>query len=232
MTTPYEKFDQSLAGLDDSLTNLTRYVHGKDDLTDKGKDEYMDRATTRHKEHLAKLNAAAQEMEDQAVAAVDKVRATILPTPQDDTQALAAEMQASRILNRPGMDDASTALQWIQGTPPSPARTVVLEELQARGVLKPEYVDGALVGAHPEYAQARQGVTQVRTVLNNVYRPHLANIEHRLNYRRTEGTHIPETPATVRTGLNSSVMGGDLPNLNVPVAGWTNDSTDNLLANQ
>lgn len=223
----YDKFDASLTGLETSLSNIERDLFESRAFTSEGKDERFQASTGRHRAHAIELKATIGAMQEQVDTRLAAARAHVLPVATDDTAALAAEMHAARILARPGMNQPEEAAKWLKASTPSPARTIALEELQARGTLKAEWVEGAL-NADPVMAAATRDATNFSTLINNVWGRRLDHIIDRLKERAPELEQATGHEFT----RDSTLMGADLPELtpDTPVQAWNRTADDTLLA--
>ncbi|NLT57177.1 MAG: hypothetical protein GXX79_21970, partial [Actinomycetales bacterium] len=212
-------------GLENSTELIATRLNNDTSYTDEGRDERFTRHTREHHEHLDKLTQTIDKIIPAAEEHFNQVKANVFPTPTTDDQALVAEMQASRILSRPGMTDPEKAAGWVRDTPPSPARTAVMEELVARGVLDSEHLDGLIEATSPGYIEAKNQHMRAQTLVNSMYRPRLNAIATTLNNRRA--------PLLDPVQRHDSSIAGELPQLNVgPVPGWTPNNAETVYRNQ
>lgn len=221
MSNPFEEIDQSIGAVEESTDIIAGALAKHPEYTDQGRDERYARHTQDHRAHLDQLTATINKIIPAAEEHVAATRAEAFPTPADDTAATVAEAQAARILNRPGMTDHATAVQWFRDTPPSAARTAVVEELQARGILNPAQVDGLIEEAHPAYADAKRQLGSAQALVNGVYRPRVKAVAARLDNRRA--------PLVGQAQRHPSNIFGTLPPVELgPVPTWTPNNAENV----
>lgn len=137
--------------------------------TPAGNKERWTQATSRqrdrltHINHMIELHAAAVEAKRQ------QVRATIMPTSDDPNTQVAAELALQRIMNRPAVKSADPVDRFrevrreLQAMDPSPARTLMLNELVARGDMEADTVDAMLTQESPEYRDATSAAEFAKT---------------------------------------------------------------------
>lgn len=225
MTTPtlpavtgYAILQGQIAAAQDSADTIARAINTSPNYTEQGRQERYEKHTAEHRAYLATVTERVDQIVTDAEQHYATTRASLLPTPEDDTAAAAAEMQAQRILARPGMTDGSTALAWLTDSEPSPARTAVIEELQARGILSQSTIDRVL-DSNPEAAAAAQARTAAQTVANTYIKPQLSALARRLDSRHAQGPN----------GMESMQIGNipGLPPLEVRgLPGWTPTSAE------
>lgn len=215
MTTPTPAnltvLEASIAAAQDSADTIARAITANDDYTEEGKNERYARHTAEHRAHLEKLTATVEKITAAAQEHQAKIYGQIMPTPTDDTATVATELQAARILARPGMTDHETATAWLRDTPPSATRTAVAEEMQARGIITQEALDATLMAMHPEYIEAQRGVVAAQTVVTNVFRPRLAALSRRLDHRQAAGPEVTEQHRASIVPNLPSLNIGDIP---------------------
>lgn len=225
--TPIEfvTLDASITATQESADLIARKIGESDHHTDTGKDDAYTRNTAEHREHLAKLTAKVEEITTTAEQHHADVYATVMPTPQNDTAAVAAELQAARILARPDMNDPASIGEYITTAPASPARTAVIQELVARGVISDETANAHLLGAHPDYLAATRGLNAAQTVTSTVYRPRLQALARRLEDRTAPGADSTERhPASIVPHLPALNV-GDIP-------AWAGNNAEQVYRNQ
>ena len=117
-------------------------------LTDEGFTKQWERSTAPERARLAELTGVADGWAASAHKAADKVKAAQWPQPTD-AQRDGAERTAARILGR-NLDNKG-AVKLLRDMEPSPVRSIVMEELQARGVISQDMVHGVLCEVSEEY---------------------------------------------------------------------------------
>lgn len=225
MTTPtlpavtgYAILQGQIAAAQDSADTIARAINDSPNYTEEGRQERFEKHTAEHRDYLAKVTERVDQIVSDAEQRYASARADLLPVPEDDTASAAAEMQAQRILARPGMTDGSAALAWLTESEPSPARTAVIEELQARGILRQDTIDRVL-DSDPAAAAAAQARTAAQTVASAYLRPQLSALARRLDNRNAQGPSAMES-------LQVGKIDG-LPPLEVRgLPGWTPTSAE------
>ena len=129
--------------------------HYKNDYTKEGlakryqdtvKRQQLDKRIAKLRDQVGQWQAGAH------VASANAIEAAY-PTASDATEQLSAEMAVQRILSRPGFDD-DAARGVIQDMPASPVRTLLSQELAARGIVSNEMQQAMLQANDEEYSQA------------------------------------------------------------------------------
>lgn len=134
-------------------SNLTA---ARSQLTDEGFTKQWERSTAAERARLAELTGVADGWAASARTAAEKVRAAQFPQPTD-SQRDGAERTAARILGR-NLDNKA-AVKLLRDMEPSPAKSIVMEELQARGVIGADMVHGVLCEVSEEYRDATRTET-------------------------------------------------------------------------
>ena len=147
------------------------------------------------RDQIAQVRAGAQKK-------AEMIRSGIFPTATDSTEQLAAEMTVNRMLQRPDFN-RKAALAAFDTMPPSPARTLLMEECVARGVVSQEAVDGQALNAYPDYKAAQNDAAHVQSVSNSV--------EAKVNYLERAG-EILNAPSP---GATESLDVSELPGANL-----------------
>lgn len=102
---------------------------------------------------IAKLRDQVGQWQAGARSASASAIEAAYPAAGDPTEQLSAEMAVQRILSRPGFDD-DAAREVIQNMPASPVRTLLSQELAARGMVSSEMQQAMLQANDEEYSQA------------------------------------------------------------------------------
>ena len=129
--------------------------HYKTDYTKEGLAKRYQETVKRQKldARIAKLRDQVGQWQAGARSASASAIEAAYPTAGDPTEQLSAEMAVQRILSRPGFDD-DAAREVIQNMPASPVRTLLSQELAARGMVSSEMQQAMLQANDEEYAQA------------------------------------------------------------------------------
>lgn len=170
----------------ESANIIAHHINADTDMTNDGKDKAYNRDTSTHRHVLDDLTSNVDTITTELNEAFQKAWDKEFPTATTDTGILAAEMQAQRLLNRQAMKDASTAITFISDMEASPVRTIIVDELEAQGVLTNDYINGIVRASSPDFVAAIENHNAVNTVLNNIIRPNLRVVEDRLANRRGE----------------------------------------------
>lgn len=167
----------------ESANIIAHHINTDTDMTNEGKAKAYTRDTGTHRHVLDDLNKHVDTITTELDEAFQKAWDNEFPTATTDTGILAAEMQAQRLLNRPTMKDASTAITFLSDMEASPVRTILLDELEAQGLLTNDYVNSIIHASSPDFVAAQRNRNAVNTVLNNVIRPNLRVLGDRLKGR-------------------------------------------------
>lgn len=134
-----------------------------------------------------------------------------MPTAQDSTEQLAAELAASRILQRPGMQDTQKAIAYLRDAEPSPGLTVAAQELQERGIIDAETLDGVLKSKSPEYKAATEQAGRA-TQLAGFLKQRLAKTaEQMTSMTPVEMAYVPSVQSALKQGWSDDVTVDDVP---------------------
>lgn len=167
----------SAADIQQQLEHLAADVHHaadvhktrRDQYTDKGfRDTWQDR-TVNQKLRAAQLAQLPSAYAQQAAQARDKARAALMPTAGDPTTQMAAEAAWGRISSRPAYRNAEPGARWelirteVENMPPSPARTLMLSEAEARGDIDGSTVEALLTSTSAEYKEVCDAATHAHT---------------------------------------------------------------------
>lgn len=136
------------------------------DYSAEGQKKLWQSHSERFAKAVAQLHVMTDELAELSQDNVAKVRESLFPVAVDPIEKLAAEMEAQRILARGTFNDATELFPYVKSTEPSPARTIVLEELEARGLAKSEYIEGALRDGSAEYQKAIRDHNGIATAIN------------------------------------------------------------------
>lgn len=122
-----------------------------------------------------------------AKSAAVEMRTGFFPTAKDSNAQLAAEVQLQRILGR-GELDQTKALALIGSMEASPARTLLVEEATARGIITDESIEGMLQSTSEEYHAAVIRSQQADSLANMAdgQLNYLERVGEDMNTRRTE----------------------------------------------
>lgn len=215
----YMALEASIEAARESAHLIAQNINTSDTYTDAGKNEKYEKYTAEHRDHYEQLTHQITEIVNEAEHAVDALHSEIMPTAQGDVANLAAQIEADRILNRPGMDDQRMILEWVPKTEASPSRTIVLNELVERGLIKADVLDRLLAQTHPEYADAHRRWNQARTA-GQIMQQRMDNFKAQLDNRHTQAPdkHTPQASVNMVRGL---------PNSTVKVTPWQRTQAEN-----
>lgn len=182
MTTVFRDMQNELVRCSNAMDTIQQYLLTREDeYTLKGLAEQWTENTKTHAAFLGQMKKAldtivpAMEKETQRLLDAEKPQAT---SPAEVTT---AELQASRILAR-NLSTLEEAHKWIQDTPASPARTIVLDELKARGVITADEVITLITIGNPAYQQQVTAEKLVKTVVNSFIGPRIASLEKNVEH--------------------------------------------------
>lgn len=154
---------RSLSQIQAEMTKLRIELNGvveqveyyKNDYTKEGLAKRYQETVKRQKldARIAKLRDQVGQWQAGARSASASAIEAAYPTAGDPTEQLSAEMAVQRILSRPGFDD-DAAREVIQNMSASPVRTLLSQELAARGMVSSEMQQAMLQANDEEYAQA------------------------------------------------------------------------------
>lgn len=157
---PFRGLAEQLEKVRQSLELIARNVNADHDLTDGGKDSAWERYTAPHRAYVAQVEVALETISKSIDKAFNDARDKALPTATTDTSKLVVEMELQRILNRGIPDSVDNLYRLVTSHEPSPTRTALIEELEARGRLTPEMISGILKETSPEVAAATEMMIQ------------------------------------------------------------------------
>ncbi|KGM18132.1 hypothetical protein [Corynebacterium auriscanis] len=146
---------QNQLGILEKNLNTTKQqtAMNRHNYSDQGYQDVHNRATQTHRNRLANLNTAIDQWETAAKKPATKLRAELLPTAKHGSnEAVQAELQAQRYMNRTTFDLAGATK--IFELPPSPTRTILLEEAQAAGAFTGGSFEALLRESSPDYREA------------------------------------------------------------------------------
>lgn len=167
----------------ESANIIAHQINTDHDMTNDGKDNAYNRDTSTHRHVLDDLTKHVDTITTELDETIQKAWDKEFPTATGDTGILAAEMQAQRLLNRPALKDAGTAITFLSDMEASPVRTIIVDELEAQGLLTNDYINGIVRSSSPDFVAVIENHNAVNTVLNNVIRPNLRVLGDRLNSR-------------------------------------------------
>lgn len=147
---PFRGLAEELEKVRSSLEVIASNVNTNHDLTEEGKDKSWQTYTAPHRTYIAQVENALETISKNVDNAFNAARDKALPTATTDTGKLVAEMELQRIINRGIPDDIDGIYRLVTSQEPSPTRTALIEELEARGRITPEMVSGILKETSPE----------------------------------------------------------------------------------
>lgn len=198
MTIFNQLFDQTTAALD-SAEFLAQHINGNHDLTESGKDSQWEKYTTTHSEYVKYLTDTINQVRTAAAAEVADTRDAALPTAKSDNARMVAELTAQRLLNRGTLTNLESVNRWFGTEDISPARTVVVAELAARGIIEADHVDVLVKSASPSYDIALANQSQAETILVHL-------IQSKVN--RLAGKLADRTKILLKDGLDIAAVQG------------------------
>lgn len=157
---PFRNLAEQLEKVRSSLEVIASNVNADHDLTDGGKDSAWERYTAPHRAYVAQVETALETISKKIDDAFNAARDKALPTATTDTAKLVAEMELARIINRGIPDSVDGIYKLVTSHEPSPTRTALIEELEARGRLSNEMVSGILKETAPEVASVTEMMIQ------------------------------------------------------------------------
>lgn len=164
------------------------------DLTPEGKINEWQRRTATHRARLDRIQKAMDDL----IAVADKRLETawnkLHPVAQGEQAQQTAELYVSRVLGRGTMDVAD--LEKITQGEPSPGRTLLLEEIIARGWWEKDTVDQFVAGGNPDYLQLVREVNQIKTDVNSAL-----GTQMRFARERLESVHTAASPEQDYEGM-------------------------------
>ena len=142
------------------------------DYSDEGKRNHLKRVADQHgyTAALSKLRKAAAALPEAVAKEQAGEYAKVYPKAKDSTETLAAEMATQRYLQREdltktdGDNNNLAALQAVfKEMGPSPARTMLFEEMQARGITNAELMRGCEAEENPALRNAQYTANAAET---------------------------------------------------------------------
>lgn len=157
---PFRGLAEELEKVRSSLEVIASNVNTNHDLTEEGKDKSWQTYTAPHRTYIAQVENALETISKGIDKAFNEARDKALPTATADTGKLVVEMELQRIINRGLPADIDGIYKLVTSHEPSPTRTALIEELEARGRLSNEMVSGILKETAPEVAAATEMMIQ------------------------------------------------------------------------
>lgn len=145
-----------------------------------------------------------------AQAKVAQARAKVMPVAKDPTEQLAAELQAQRLMNRPGLKQTDI-MKLVREADPSPGLTLAVEEWQARGQLGEDFTEATLSAKSPEYEQAQAESRQVYQLAGFLKQRLDKTVEQMDTTREVDTRVMPDVEAVVNDGWVAGVDMDDVP---------------------
>lgn len=160
------------------------------DHTPDGNRKRWETSTARTRERVTQLRTLVDMYGNAVAERKAKARARLTPTTDDPQAQVAAELAYQRIMSRPNVKTAKNpvevVMQEIMALGPSPARTLILDEMTARGEINAETVDALFASTDEEYAAACTSETLAAAYKANLTGK-LNQVEERLTSTPTEG---------------------------------------------
>nr|WP_011091125.1 hypothetical protein [Corynebacterium glutamicum]AAO18197.1 hypothetical protein [Corynebacterium glutamicum] len=204
---PFRGLAEQLEKVRSSLEVIASNVNADHDLSDDGKNNAWTRYTAPHRTYIAQVEVALETISMSIDKAFNDARDKALPTATTDTSKLVVEMELQRIINRGIPESVDGIYKLVTSHEPSPTRTALIEELEARGRLSDEMVSGILKETSPEVAAATEMMIQ-HARINSVFGYNLrtmykalddrkAIFNHWVNVTRSDADYDMEVPVTV-----------------------------------
>lgn len=157
---PFLGLAEELEKVRSSLEVIASNVNTNHDLTEEGRDKSWQTYTAPHRTYIAQVENALETISKSIDKAFNEARDAALPTATADTGKLVAEMELQRIINRGLPADIDGIYKLVTSMEPSPTRTALIEELEARGRLSAEMISGILKETSPEVTAATEMMIQ------------------------------------------------------------------------
>lgn len=157
---PFRGLAENLEKVRSSLEIIASAVNADHDLSDEGKDKSWQTYTAPHRTYIAQVEVALETISRKIDDAFNAARDKALPKATTDMSKVATELALQRILNRGIPDDIDGIYKLVTSHEPSPTRTALIEELEARGRLTPEMISGILKETSPEVAAVTEMMVQ------------------------------------------------------------------------
>lgn len=157
---PFRNLAEQLEKVRSSLEVIASNVNADHDLSDDGKDNAWTRYTAPHRTYIAQVENALETISKAVDKAFNEARDKALPTATTDIATVATELALQRILNRGIPDSVDGLYRLVTSLEPSPTRTALIHELEARGRLSAEMISGILKETSPEVAAVTEMMIQ------------------------------------------------------------------------
>lgn len=175
------------------------------DFTPEGQKKQWDQLNKKQRDRLNQISELPGKYAEAATNNARSIRAAHMPTSDDPQAQIAAEMAYQRIMSRPSVKSADSkfaaARSEIMALGPSPARTLILNEMADRGDVPDSFIDGLVCEESPEYKDAlwqEQMAVQHAATLNRK----IANVTSALDSRPGNETHIRSFELTGMAEVN------------------------------
>lgn len=160
------------------------------DHTAEGNRKLWGAATSRSRERVNQLRTLIDRYGKAVAERKATARARLTPTTDDPQAQVAAELAYQRIMSRPAVKNAKNPVEAVMGEVmalgPSPARTLILDEMTARGEISAQTVDALFASTDEEYAAACTSETLAAAYKANLTGK-LDQVEERLVSTPTDG---------------------------------------------
>lgn len=179
------------------------------DLTTEGKVNEWKRRSATHAARLDRIQQAMDDLNTVADKRLETAWGNLHPVAQGEQATQTAEMYVARVLGRGTMDVAD--LEKITQAEPSPGRTLLLEEIVARGWWEQDTVDKFVAAGNPDYLQLVREVNQIKTDVNSAL-----GTQMRFARQRLESVHTATSPEQDYEGMvkvHTEGVGEDAPEL-------------------
>lgn len=164
------------------------------DLTPEGKVNEWKRRSATHRARLDRLQQAMDDLNTVADNRLETAWNKLHPVAQGEQETQTAELYVSRILGRGKMDHIQ--LDKVAKGEPSPGRTLLLEEIVARGWWEQDTVDQFVAAGNPDYLQLNREVNQIKTDVNSALGTQMTFARERL-----ESVHTATSPEQRYEGM-------------------------------
>ncbi|AGG67631.1 hypothetical protein [Corynebacterium callunae] len=185
---PFRNLAEQLEKVRESLGIIANAVNADNDLSDDGKNNAWTRYTAPHRAYVAQVETALETISKNIDKAFNAARDKALPTATADTGKLVAEMELQRIISRGIPDDIGSLYRLVTSMEPSPTRTALIHELEARGHLSSEMISGILEENSPEIAALTSMMVQ-HVRIASVFTYNLQTTNKALNDRKAVFVH-------------------------------------------
>lgn len=164
------------------------------DLTPEGKVNEWQRRSATHRARLDRIQQAMDDLNTVADQRLETAWGKLHPVAEGEQATQTAEMYVARILGRGKMDHLQ--LEQVAKAEPSPGRTLLLEEIVARGWWEKDTVDKFVAGGNPDYLQLNREVNQIKTDVNSALGTQMTFARERL-----ESVHTATSPEQRYEGM-------------------------------